>query len=66
MLDIVDGVNNGIDFPYGRHLGKELVVAEIRYLITVPVPVKDIKEKIPHLCDMDVIVRLFSFRISLR
>lgn len=54
MLDIVYGVNKEMDFVYGRHLGKELVIAEIRDLITVPIPVKDIEEKIPQLCDMDV------------
>lgn len=61
MLDIVDGVNNGMDFLYGRHLGKKLVVVEIRNLITILVLVKDIEKKISQLCDMDVECPIIQF-----
>lgn len=54
MLGVCDRSNDGIHFLTGRDSGKVLVKAEIRHLVTVPVPVKDIKKEIAQLGNMDI------------
>ena len=54
MFQIFKRVNNGIDLLFVRNTGKQLVIMEVRNLITIPVAMEYILIKIPKLGDMDI------------
>jgi hypothetical protein len=54
MFGINDGVNDGIHFITGRHLGELLNDTERRNLTIIPVSMKDVIIKVPQDSDVDV------------